>query len=198
MAQAKKKGISRAELARRLGCSKAHVTKLGKQGALVELADGSIDHAATVVRIKGSRHPGRQSKLKLEPSQKNKKPQAEAPAAEPKEAVPCAGLGGGAQPSYNKVKAYKAYIDAQAAKVKLDRLKGELIPRAEVEKFVFEVLRATRTRVEAMPVKLAPMVASLGEKQAVADVMNEEVVNILNDLADALLGIPDAVVGKNS
>lgn len=187
-----------SELARRWGVSSAYVSKCLKKGWFAKDAAGLIDlDAANAARAAHS-HPAR-SKRNATPGGA---PKRTAPGSSPSPQIP--GEQSEAALRLQRYIAGVSYADANTAKVlaqaqkvlaELQQTTQALIPRKDVEAFIFEALRNARNRFLGLPEKMAPRLAPLEDPRELAAELDAEVRNILNDLADAMGEIPNAVAG---
>lgn len=114
--------MTQAELARHLSVSRQAIHALVERNVLPIGADGRIDVAAAESAIADSIHPSSKTATAIAP------PLAEAEPA-PQQAM-----------SYNTAKTLREIAEAQIAQLKLRTLRGELGPRAELD-------RAMRTAI---------------------------------------------------
>jgi len=69
---------------------------------------------------------------------------------------------------------------ARLAEMKLAQLRGELLPRAEVERIAFETFRVFRDRILSVPDRIAAQIASLADTSEVHEVMISELRQALS------------------
>lgn len=99
-------------------------------------------------------------------------------------------IGAGSKTDLNDERAKLTRAKREAAEMENRVRKGELMKVGEVEKAYSAMLMNFRSRILALPQKLAPAVASLdGDKQQIQDriqVELEEVLEALSDVEEAL------------
>lgn len=148
-------GISIRAYARACGVSDTAVRKAIKTGRISALADGTIDPAQADVQWAGNTDPALQRKVST-PSAAKAKPAAPAPPPAQVSAAPAAPINQGTSQSTNPVglatggtsllqaRTANELLKAQTNKVRLARMKGELIERAQAIAHVFRLARNER------------------------------------------------------
>lgn len=81
-------------------------------------------------------------------------------------------------------KALYERVKRHIAELKLQVMKGELHKSADVERVMTDMLVAVRTRLLAIPSKLAPILVSRNDIGFVKDTVNKEILEVLNELCD--------------
>lgn len=158
-------GMSERQYAAHVGLSRGAVQKAKDTGRLVQHADGSIDAAASDARRAEMTDPAKQ-----------RAPKAAAASATPKlKPVPDAALstvgdtlreqglaapltGGGT--TFLQAKTANEVLKAQERKLKLAKLKGELIDRDRAVGLVFRLAREERDAWVTWPARAAALMAS--------------------------------------
>ncbi len=92
----------------------------------------------------------------------------------------------GGEDSYQTARAAKVRADAEAARLKLARLRGELVEVAEVGRLWSEVLGQLRRRLEVLADRLGPELAAMAEADEVRDLLRGEVRAALTDAANEI------------
>ena len=156
-------GMSEREYAARAGLSRGAIQKAKAAGRLVLHPDGSIDPEASDARRAAATDPSKQ------------RPAPEQPRAQPKlKPVPNAAISavgetlrehglpppttGGA--TFLQAKTANEVLKSQERRLKLLKLKGELVDRARAEALVFQLARETRDAWVNWPARAAALIAA--------------------------------------
>jgi hypothetical protein len=188
-------GMSEREYAARAGLSRGAIQKAKAAGRLVLHADGSIDPEASDARRAGTTDPSKQRPTRRQP-----------PSAAPKlKPVPNAALTavgdtlrehglpppatGGA--TFLQAKTANEVLKSQERRLKLQKLKGELVDRARAEALVFRLARETRDAWVNWPARAAALIAAeLGlDPATMQKVLEAHVRAHLDELAEARLDL---------
>ncbi len=150
-------GISIRAYARARGVSDTAVRKAIKTGRISALADGTIDPAQADAQWEGNTDPALQRKATAPATTKTSQPLSSNPARPPTvkpSAAPAAPTHTGASPgsaglatggtSLLQARTANELLKAQTNKVRLARMKGELIERAQAVAQVFRLARTER------------------------------------------------------
>jgi hypothetical protein len=137
-----------------VGWDKSHVTRLKQLGHLV-VGDAGVDFAASLQRIADQADPARDA-------QRQQAAQRRETAAPP---APPADGGDEAQdvdgPKYSAARATKEYWAAQTAKLEYERLTGEVVRRADMDKAIADAALQFRQAVDNQPHRLADRLVGL-------------------------------------
>ncbi|ADZ72535.1 hypothetical protein [Polymorphum gilvum] len=154
-------GMSERQYAVHVGLSRGAIQKAKATGRLVLHEDGSIDAAASDKRRAETTDP---SKIRKPPAPKLK-PVPEAAVAAVGDTLREQGLtapavGGGT--TFLQAKTANEVLKAQERRIRLQKLKGELVDRARAETLVFRLAREERDAWVNWPARVAaPMAAEL-------------------------------------
>jgi hypothetical protein len=152
-------GMSEREYAAHVGLSRGAIQKAKMAERLVMYADGSIDAAASDRRRAETTDP---SKTRKPPTPKMKPvPEAAVSAVgdtlkEQGMAAPAAGGG----TTFLQAKTANEVLKAQERRLRLARLKGELVDRARAETLMFRLAREERDAWITWPARVAALMAS--------------------------------------
>jgi hypothetical protein len=160
-------GMSEREYAARAGLSRGAIQKAKTAGRLVLHPDGSIDVAASDARRAAATDPSKQHGAR-------ERERSPAPAAPKLKPVPFAAVaavgdtlrehglappsGGGA--TFLQAKTANEVLKSQERRLKLQKLKGELVDRARAEALVFRLARETRDAWVNWPARAAALIAA--------------------------------------
>lgn len=178
-------GMSERQYAAHVGLSRGAIQKAKTAERLVLYPDGSINAAASDARRAETIDPSKTRK----PSEPKLKPVPEAAVAavgdtlrEQGLAVPA--VGGGT--TFLQAKTANEVLKAQERRIRLSRLKGELIERARALSLVFRLAREVRDAWVNWPARAgALMAADLGvEPAAMQKVLEKHVRAHLDELAE--------------
>ena len=158
-------GMSERQYAAHVGLSRGAIQKAKETGRLVQHADGSIDAIASDARRAAMTDPAKQrgSKAAAAPAAPKLKPVPEAAVAavgdtlrEQGLAVPA--VGGGT--TFLQAKTANEALKAQERRIRLQKLKGELIERARALALVFRLAREERDTWVNWPARAAALMAA--------------------------------------
>jgi len=152
-------GLSERQYAARAGLSRGAIQKAKAAGRLVLYGDGSIDAAASDKRRAETTDP---SKTRKAPAPKLK-PVPEAAVAAVGDTLREQGLsapavGGGT--TFLQAKTANEVLKAQERRIRLQKLKGELVDRARAETLMFRLARDERDAWVTWPARVAALMAS--------------------------------------
>ena len=200
-------GLSERQYAARVGLSRGAIQKAKEAGRLVLHADGSIDAEASDQRRAAMTDP---SKSRAAPSVRpvasiaapKLKPVPEAAVAAVGETLREEGLaapavGGGT--TYLQAKTANEVLKAQERRIRLQKLKGELVDLARAETLMFRLAREERDAWVTWPARVAALMASelvatLGDGITVEAALMQKVLEAhvraqLDSLADIRSGL---------
>ena len=189
-------GMSERQYAAHVGLSRGAIQKAKTAERLVLFADGSINSAASDVRraettdpskVRGDRGAAKAPRTK--PPEPKLKPVPEAAVAAVGDTLREQGLsvpavGGGT--TYLQAKTANEVLKAQERRIRLQKLKGELIERARALSLVFRLAREERDAWVNWPARSsALMAAELGvEPAAMQKALEKHVRAHLDELAE--------------
>lgn len=81
-------------------------------------------------------------------------------------------------------KALHERVKRHISELKLQTMKGELHKSGDVERVMADMLASVRTKLLAMPAKLAPMLVGRSDAGYIRTAVNKEVLECLNELKD--------------
>jgi hypothetical protein len=202
-------GLSERQYAARVGLSRGAIQKAKDAGRLVLHADGSIDADASDQRRAAMTDPS-----KSRAATKPEAPRAMSPAAPKLKPVPEAAVAsvgetlreeGLAAPvtsggtTFLQAKTANEVLKAQERRIRLQKLKGELIDRARAETLMFRLAREERDAWVTWPARVAALMASelaavLGEDVTVEAAQMQKVLEAhvraqLDSLAEIRTGL---------
>ena len=196
-------GLSERHYAARVGLSRGAIQKAKEAGRLVLHADGSIDAEASDQRRAAMTDP---SKSRAAPAAQQApsrlKPVPEAAVVAVGETLREEGLaapvaGGGT--TYLQAKTANEVLKAQERRIRLQKLKGELVDRARAETLMFRLAREERDGWVTWPARVAALMASelvavLGEGITVEPALMQKVLEAhvraqLDSLAEIRTGL---------
>lgn len=152
-------GLSERQYAVRAGLSRGAIQKAKATGRLVLYADGSIDAAASDARRSEATDP---SKTRTAPQPKLK-PVPETAVAAVGDTLREQGLAAppiGSGTTFLQAKTANEVLKAQERRLRLQKLKGELIDRARAEALMFRLARQERDAWVTWPARVAALMAS--------------------------------------
>ncbi len=180
------KGMSERRYAAHVGLSRGAIQKARLAGRLVILDDGSIDPAASDARRAAMTDP---SKQRSGPNAARLKPVPDAALSAVGDTLRESGIatpatGGGT--TFLQAKTANEVLKAQERRLRLQRMKSELIDRAKAQALVFRLAREERDVWVNWPARVAAlMAAELGvEAHPMQKVLETHVRAHLVDLAE--------------
>jgi hypothetical protein len=183
-------GMSERDYAARAGLSRGAIQKAKVAGRLVLYADGSIDPEASDARRATATDP---SKQRGAPSPPRLKPVPNAALSAMGDTLRENGLPppatGGA--TFLQAKTANEVLKSQERRLKLQKLKGELVDRARAEALVFRLARETRDAWVNWPARAAALIAAeLGlEPAAMQKVLEAHVRAHLDELSEGRIDL---------
>jgi hypothetical protein len=196
-------GMSERDYAARAGLSRGAIQKAKLAGRLVLHPDGSIDAEASDARRAAATDPSKQRGSRA-PERSADRP-AHAAAAPKLKPVPTAAVaavgdtlrenglpsssGGGA--TFLQAKTANEVLKSQERRLKLQKLKGELVDRARAEALVFRLARETRDVWVNWPARAAALIAAeLGaDPAAMQKVLEAHVRAHLDELSEGRIDL---------
>ncbi len=148
-------GLSIRAYARHRGVSHVAVLRAAKAGRVSLEPDGTIDPAKADIAWERSTDPGR-SKAKAE----KLKPVAEAAMGSVRETLKEQGLPASGNVTFVQARTAHEIAKAHLARLRLQRMKGELIDRARATALVFRMAREERDTWVNWPARVAALIAA--------------------------------------
>ena len=197
-------GMSERQYAAHVGLSRGAIQKAKEAGRLVLHADGSIDAAASDQRRSALTDPAKSRAVPKETAapKPKMKPVPEAAVASVgetlrEEGLPAPVAGGGT--TFLQAKTANEVLKAQERRIRLQKLKGELVEKARAEALMFRLAREERDAWVTWPGRVAALMASelgavLGEGAVVEAAMMQKVLEAhvraqLDSLAEIRTGV---------
>ena len=156
-------GMSEREYAAHVGLSRGAIQKAKMAERLVLFADGSIDAAASDRRRAETTDPSKTRKAPSQAPEAKLKSVPEAAVAavgdtlrEQGLAVPA--IGGGT--TFLQAKTANEVLKAQERRIRLQKMKGELVDKARAETLMFRLAREERDAWVTWPARVAALMAS--------------------------------------
>ena len=165
-------GMSERQYAEHVGLSRGAIQKAKTAERLVLFPDGSIDAAASDARRAEMTDP---SKIRKSPALKLKPvPEAAVSAVGDtlrEQGLDAPAVGGGT--TFLQAKTANEVLKAQERRIRLQKLKGELVDKARAETLMFRLAREERDAWVNWPARVAALMASeltaaLGDRQTAA------------------------------
>ncbi|ARP98182.1 elements of external origin [Pseudorhodoplanes sinuspersici] len=178
-------GISIRAYAKTRGVSHVAVLKATKAGRIPLEADGTIDPAKADAAWQRSTDPGRTKSKPKAPAEKLR-PIGEAALGSVRETLKEQGLPAGGNVTFVQARTAHEIAKAHLARLRLQRMKGELVDRARATALVFRLAREERDAWLNWPARVAALIAAdLGvEAHAVQKLIETHVRGHLAELAE--------------
>jgi len=178
-------GLSIRAYAKARGVSHVAVLKAAKAGRIALEPDGTIDPAKADVVWQRSTDPGR-TRMKPKPAAEKLRPVGEAALGSVRETLKEQGLPAGGNVTFVQARTAHEIAKAHLARLRLQRMKGELVDRARATALVFRLAREERDSWLNWPARIAALIAAdLGvEAHAVQKLIETHVRGHLAELAE--------------
>ncbi len=160
--------MTQADYARHRNVNRSYISRLAKRGILVlrgKLVDGAASDAV------------------LDDRPVDLESQATATAAS---RPPVDGVAPPPAGSFAQARTAEMVFRARLRKLEFETRSGTFLPADEVKVKWFTVARQIRDTLLAMPAKLAPQVAALGDMKEIRDLLDAEITAILRSLQEEL------------
>ena len=195
-------GMSERQYATHAVLSRGAVQKAKTTGRLVLHADGSIDAAASDARRTDTTDPAKVREASASGPRRKLKPVPEAAVSSVGETLREQGMtapaaGGGT--TFLQARTANEVLKAQERRIRLQKLKGELVDRARAEALTFRLAREERDAWVTWPARVAALMASdlagrLGEGITVEAALMQKVLEThvraqLDSLAEIRAGL---------
>lgn len=184
--------ITREKLAKEWGISPNVIDNMLQKRQLRKIAHGLIDydHALTV---RAGQSPAARERAIVAKAAKGETAspptaaQGEAPVSPPpsRDDHPATGTA----EAMLKARAAKTIADAKIAALNHERLKGSLVPVDEVKRDAANAGRVLVARLNTLPARLGPMLASISDPTECIKAIEKEVGHITRELREALAGL---------
>ena len=175
-------GITQRELARRMGVTPQAVNKRVKAGRLTLLADGTLDPDVAEREWNATREPAQsQTATSTAPVAAPATPKSGPPDGHPtgaKASSPPASAG-----TYGQAKTADALYKAKLRQLDYEHRSGTLVRSDDVEQHWYALAQAVRTRLMAIPQRLAAELAATDDIHRVRLRLDEEIRTALEELA---------------
>ena len=148
-------GLSIRAYARYRGVSHVAVLNAAKAGRIPIEPDGTVDPAKADAAWRRTTEPGR-----AKPKPERLKPVAEAALGSVRETLKEYGLPSSGGLTFVQARTAHEIAKAHLARLRLQRMKGEVVDRAEAAALVFRLAREERDRWVNWPVRIAALMAA--------------------------------------
>lgn len=191
--------VTQAEFARRLDVDKSYVTRLKQAGRLVlNDAGNKVLVEESLQRIKETADPNRDDVAMRHAAAKSKEPlPAEEDEGDDSVSLPLAiaalerasqawhDEGGGALPllSFQAARQLKMNIETMASGLEAMVEAGKLVPADDMRRTIADRLTTLRTRLEALPGILPPVLAAADGEEQIRALLAEHIEQLLEDLS---------------
>lgn len=160
------RGITQREFARRMGVSPQAVHKRVAAGRLSRLADGTLDPAQAEREWHATRNPDIE---------------AEAAAAAPS---PGRQAGGAAPGTYAQAKTADTVYRARLRQLEYETRAGTYVRADATAQLWYDLARSVRTRLMAIPTRVAAELAAMSDVHAIRTLLDDEVRTALVELSE--------------
>ena len=185
----KYQGVSRMAAANHFKVTAGAIQYWDRRGWLVHHEDRSIDLAATAAKVDANRDPttgGKHDRVLGAPQPKYASPSPSSlPAPDQEVGEVESDDGEGSIPedmTLADARAKKEYWNARKAKVDALRAEGELVPLEVAQKMYTASITGARTALEAVPVRVAPLLVGLKDQTKIRSLIRAEIESALRSL----------------
>jgi hypothetical protein len=179
-------GLSIRAYARHRGVSHVAVMRAIKAGRVPVEADGTIEVVKADAAWQRSTDPGRAKSASKRVASESLKPVADAALGSVRETLKEQGLPTGSNVTFVQARTAHEIAKAHLARLRLQRMKGELVDRARATAMIFRLAREERDSWLNWPARVAALIAAdLGvEAHAVQKLVETHVRGHLAELAE--------------
>jgi len=167
---------TQADFARRLGHSRAHVTRLKKAGRLV-MREGKVVVDASLELLGATESPLARDQANRERLAQQR---AEAPAQTEDADLAAIGL------RHKMAQIQKLEHEAEMARLERERIEGTLVPIDDVKNAGIDIATATRTALEGLADRYAPELVAVTDTNQAHALLSEAIELVLDELAREL------------
>ncbi len=187
-------GMSERKYAAHVGLSRGAIQKAKETGRLVQHADGSIDAAASDARRAAMTDPSKQRGASANAPPPKLKPVPDTALSAVGDTLREQGLAPpvtGTATTFLQAKTANEVLKAQERKIRLAKLKGELVDRAQATALVFDLARQERDAWISWPPRVAAnMAADLGiDAHAMEQALVRYVHQHLSEMAEVKIDL---------
>lgn len=158
--------VTRAEYARMKGWNRSTVTRFAEQGRVV-IVDDLVDVAASEARLAQTAEPSKAGVAERHANERGQQPIGLSPDL--------------AGDSYQKARAIKEKYLALQAKADYERSMGQLLPRADVEQALADVVAYARSSLENLPHRCAGNLVGKDFEQILAT-LKSEIITLMGEM----------------
>lgn len=176
--------ISKSEYATLRGWSAAYVTKLKNKGRLVLTADGRVDVEASDALIAASKDPSKAGVV--ERWQRERGDVSLPPPDRPAKPL----VLNGDEFNYQEARAKRETHEANLAEMRERERAGELIETVRVVKALTDSAIVSRSALERMPDRLAPLLAAESDPNRIFALLEGEIARICDEIQAVVLSLP--------
>lgn len=142
-----------------------------------------VDFEASMIRMRETADPGKGymdavNEKQREQHQKTKESQQEASPEEKQKQAPTAEKGGA---TYMQAKTVREAAEAQIARVKLGVMQGKYVEKEKADRGAFTTARAIRDQIMGVPIRIAPLLASIADPFECEKLLREALRKCLAD-----------------
>lgn len=166
--------VTQSEFARLMGVNRSTVSRTWKGAGRLVMQGDLVDVEASRARIKGTADPNRDDVAARHAAAR---PPESTPSAPPPAAQSDDRIGN----SYQAARAIKEKYAALAAKADYERTIGQLIPRADVQESLDDLVAFARTGIENLPHRVASQLVGKDYETIIAT-LRQEVVALMADM----------------
>jgi len=179
-------GLSIRAYARHRGVSHVAVMRAIKAGRVPVESDGTIETAKADAAWQRSTDPGRAKSAPKRAASENLKPVADVALGSVRETLKEQGLPTGSNVTFVQARTAHEIAKAHLARLRLQRMKGELVDRARATAMIFRLAREERDSWLNWPARVAALIAAdLGvDAHAVQKLVETHVRGHLAELAE--------------
>jgi hypothetical protein len=180
-------GLSIRAYARHRGVSHVAVIRAIKAGRVQVEPDGTIEAAKADAAWQRATDPSRAKPAPKRAASENLKPVADAALGSVRETLKEQGLPAGSNVTFVQARTAHEIAKAHLARLRLQRMKGELVDRARATALIFRLAREERDSWLNWPARVAALIAAdLGvDAHAVQKLIETHVRGHLTELADS-------------
>lgn len=176
--------ITKSEYAAMRGWSPAYVTKLKNKGRLVLTADGRVDVEASDALVAASKDPSKAGVVERWQRERGEEPAP--PLDKPTRPL----VLNGDEFDYQGARAKRETHEANLAEMRERERAGALVETERVVKALTDYAISSRSALERLPDRLAPLLAAETDPNRIYALLEEEIARICDEIQAVALAMP--------
>lgn len=173
--------LNQTQFAKHLGVHKSYITELKQAGRLVIAENGKVDVQASLLLIKETGDPNRDDVVSRHADARGKETKTEE-IGKPKADKKVVKIIDADAASFSKGRAKEQHFKALAAELEYQKSIGEVVPKADMQAAVADVVTSFRQRLENLPHSISAELVGISQDEIHVRIKHE-CHEILNELS---------------